>query len=230
MNTPDLLHDSLAEIPKDKLVNCIVTDILWEREFFMFHGMPSGMVSRQCVSLTTAPNNPKGDIDVLFCAPDLPQQAVAYQIKRVKLGINQLRNRTPGKLEEFKKLAQQTNLISRMGFWQVYADVIVVADAREQNAEAQSSGKLTFQGLSSELRSLLYAAVSSAIPHFDSRIGIGVMEFIQTMDSEPFTDGTHGLHVRRFCEPAPQSEELTKWVAEVFSKSVARKCANEGGQ
>jgi hypothetical protein len=40
MNTPDLIHDSLAEIPEDKLVNRIVTDILWGREFFMFHGMP----------------------------------------------------------------------------------------------------------------------------------------------------------------------------------------------
>jgi hypothetical protein len=230
MNTPDLNHDSLAEIPENKLVNRIVTDILWGREFFVLHGMPSGMVSRQCVSLTSAPGNPKGDIDVLFCAPNLPQQAVAYQIKRVKFGINQLRNGTPSKLQEFKKLAQQTNLISRMGFWQVYAHVIVVADAREQNAEAQSTGKLTFQGLSSELRSLLYSAVSSAIPLFDSRIGIGVMEFIQTMDSEPLTVGTHGLHMRRFCEPAPQSEALTKWVAEVLPRSLAQKCENKIGQ
>jgi hypothetical protein len=82
-----------------------------------------------------------------------------------------------------------------MGFWQVYADVIVVADAREQNAEAQNTGKLTFQGLSSELRSLVYSAFSSAIPLFDGRIGIAVLEFIQTMDSEPFTVGTHWLHI-----------------------------------
>jgi hypothetical protein len=216
MNAPDLIHDSLAEIPEDKLVDRIVTDKLWGREFYMLHGMPSGMVSRQCVSLTSAPDNPKGDIDVLFCAPDLPHQAVAYQIKRIKFGINQLRNGTPSKLQEFEKLAQQTNLISRMGFWQVYAHVIVVADAREQNAEAQSNGKLTFQGLSSDLRGVLNSAVSDAIPLFDSRIGIGVMEFIQTMDSEPFTVGTHGLHVRRFCERARQSEALNKWVAEVF--------------
>lgn len=218
MSTPDLIHDSLAEIPEDKLVDRIVTDVLWGREFFQFYGMPSGMVSRQCISLNSAPGSPKGDIDVLFCAPDLPKQAVAYQIKRIKFGINHLRNGTPSKLEEFKKLAQQTNLIARMGFWQVYADVIVVADAREQNAEAQKTGKLTFQGLSSGLRSLVYSAVSSAIPLFDSRIGIGVMEFIQTMDSEPFTVGTHGLHIRRFCQPATQSEQLTKWVADVFSK------------
>jgi len=223
MITPDLIHDSLAEIPENKLVDRIVTDKLWGREFFMFHGMPSGMVSRQCVSLTSAPGNPKGDIDVLFCAPDLPQQAVAYQIKRVKFGINQLRSETPNKLQEFKKLAQQTNLISRMGFWQVYAHFIVVADGREQNAEAQSTGNLTFQGLSSKLRSLLYSAVSSAVRLFDSRIGLGVMEFIQTMDSEPFTVGTHGIHIRRFCEPTPQSEALTKWVGDVFPQVTGSK-------
>lgn len=230
MNTPDLTHDSLAEMPENKLVDRVVTDALWGREFFVFHGMPPGMLCRQCVPLATAPGNPKGDIDVLFCAPDLPQHAVAYQIKRVKFGTNQLRNGTPSKLQEFKKLAQQTNLISRMGFWQVYAHVIVVADAREQNAETQSTGRLTFQGLSSELRSLLYSAVSSAIPFFDSRIGIGVMEFVQTMDSEPLAVGTSGLHIRRFCERKPQSEELTKWVGEFFPRSPARKPENKIGQ
>ena len=197
MNTPDLAHGSLAEIPEHELVDRIVNDVLWGREFFKFHGMPSGMVSKQCVSLTSAPGNPKGDIDVLFCAPDLPHQSVAYQAKRVKLGIDQLRNGTPNKWKEFEKLAQQTNMISRMGFWQVYADIIVVADAREQNADAQRAEKLTFQGLPSELRSLLFSAVSSAIPSH------------RRWTPNRFTVGNHGLHVRRFCEPAPQSEAPT---------------------
>jgi hypothetical protein len=227
MSNSDLVHDSLAGIPEDKLVDRIVTDPLWGRQFFIFSGMPSRMVSRQRVSLAGAPGNPRRDIDVLFCAPDLPYQAVAYQIKRVKFGINQLRDGTPGKLQALKKLAQQTNLISRMEFWQVYAHVIVVADAREQNAEAPSTGKLTLQGLSSKVRSLLYSVVSAAIPLFDGRIGIGVMEFTQTMDSEPLTVGTHGLQLRKRCEPAPQSEELTKWVGDVSPRSLARKCENK---
>ncbi len=218
MSTPPFVHESLAEIPEDKLVDRIVTDILWGREFFQFYGMPSGMVSRQGVSLNTAPGNPKGDIDVLFCAPDKPEQAVAYQIKRIKLGVNQLRNGTPSKLREFKKLSQQANLLAGMGLWQVYADAIVVVDAREQNAREQNAEKVTFQGLSSEMRSKVESAVSFATQLFDTRVGFGVMEFIQTMDSAPFTVGTHGLHIRRFAKPSPQSEELTKWVAEVFSK------------
>jgi len=217
MNTPDLIHQSLAEIPEEKLVDRILADVRWGREFFVFSGMPPKMVPRQCVSLTSSPGNPKGDIDVLFCTPEHPQHAVAYQIKRVKFGISQLRKGTPSKLEEFKKLAQQANLISRMGFWQVYAHIIVVVDAREQNAEVEGTGNLTFQGLSSDLRSLLYNEVSSAISFFDPRVGIGVMEFTQTMDAAPFTVGTHDLHIRRFCEPASQGVELTMWVAQVFS-------------
>jgi len=218
MSTPPLVHDSLAEIPEDNLVNRIVTDMLWSREFFQLHGMPSGMVSRQRVSLETAPGNPRGDIDVLSCAPNLPEKAVAFQIKRIKLGINQLRNGTPGKLEEFKKFGQQANLLARMGFWQVYAYAIVVVDAREQNAKEQRTGKLTFNGLSSEMRSKVESAVSSAIQFFESRVGFGLMEFIQTMDSAPFTVGSHSLHIRRFTQPAAQPEALTEWVADIFFK------------
>jgi hypothetical protein len=206
------------EIPEDKLVDRIVTDIVWGREFFQLYGMPSGMVHRQCVSLQTAPGTPRGDIDVLFGAPGLPEQSISYQIKRIKFGINQLRNGTPGKLEEFEKLAQQTNLLAQMGFWQVYAYAIVVVDAREQNAEEESAGRMIFKGSSSEMRSKIESVASSATQLFDARVGFGMMEFVQTMDSAPFTVGTHGLHIRRFSKPEAQGEQLTKWVAEIFAK------------
>jgi hypothetical protein len=218
--SPPFAHESLAEIPEDKLVNRIVTDMLWSREFFQLHGMPSGMVSRQCVSLDSAPGNPRGDIDVLSCALNLPEKAVAFQIKRIKIGINQLRNGTPGKLEEFKKLGQQANLLARMGFWQVYAYAIVVVDAREQNAKHKTD-KLNFDGLSSEMRSKVNDAVSSATQYFEPRVGIGLMEFTQTMDSAPFTVGTHGLHIRRFTQPVDQPKGLTEWVADIFSRGSA---------
>ena len=162
--------------------------------------------------METAPGNPKGDIDILFCAPNLPGQAVAYQVKRIKFGINQLRNGTLGKLEEFRKLAQQANLLARLGFWQVYADVIVVVDAREQNA-----GKVTYQGLSTEMRSRVSSVVSTQF--LDERVGLGVLEFTQPMDHAPLTIGSHGLDIRRFAKPATQNEELTKWVVDVFSKT-----------
>src|SRR5260221_14239421 len=144
MSTLHLAHESLGEIPDDKLVDRIVTDIIWGREFFQFHGMPSGMMNRQRVSLQTAPGASKGDIDVLFSAPSLPEQSVAYQIKRIKFGINQLRNGTPSKLRELKNLIQQAHLLAQMGFWQVYACAIAGVHARQQNSEHHETGSLTF--------------------------------------------------------------------------------------
>jgi hypothetical protein len=210
MNIPALAHTSLAEIPEEPLVSRIVSDPIWGSEFFQFADMPSGMIHRRCVSLDTAPDNPEGDIDILFCAPQLPSQAVAYQVKRIKFGINQLRNGTPGKIGELRKLAQQSNLLARMGFWQVYAYVVVVVDAREQNA-----GKITYQGLTSRMRSAVYSAVSTHL--LDERVGLGILDFTQPMDHAPFTVGTHGLDIRRFSKAATQGEELTKWVANIFS-------------
>jgi|SRR6185437_4709894 len=60
MSITPLVHESLAEIHENKLVDRIVTDILWGRELFQFYGMPSGMTNRQCVSLHSAPGKSQG--------------------------------------------------------------------------------------------------------------------------------------------------------------------------
>jgi len=172
--------------------------------------MPRGMVNRQRVPLNAAPGTFKGDIDALLCLPNHPEQAVAYQVKRIKFGIDQLSNRTPSKLREYKKLAQQANLLAQMGFWQVYAYVVVVVDAREQNA-----GKNTYAGLSSKLKSQVASAIS--VEPLDGRVGLGMLEFTQPMDYKPFTVGFNGFNLRRLSTPGVQSQDLTKWVAGLFS-------------
>lgn len=212
MSPTGLKHDSIANIPEDQLVERLLSDPLWGTQFFELAGMRRGMASRQRVLLNSAPGNFRGDVDALFCDPNHPDQAVAYQVKRIKFGINQLRSRTPSKLQEYKKVAQQANLLARMGFWQVYAYVVVVVDAREQNA-----GRQTYAGLSSELKSLVASAISTA--PLDGRVGLGTLDFTQPMDYAPFTVGTHGLHLHRLSTPAAQSQDLTKWVAGLFSKS-----------
>ena len=211
MSSAGPAHDSIADIPEDQFVERLLSDRFWGTEFFELAGMPRGMSSRQRVLLNTAPGNYKGDIDVILCDPNHPEQAVVYQLKRIKFGINQLRNGTPGKLQQYKKVAQQANLLATMGFWQVYAYVVVVVDAREQN-----SGKNSYAGLSSNLKSLVDSAISTAL--LDARVGLGVLDFTQPMDYKPFTVGTHGLSLRRHSIPAVQSEDLTKWVARLFSE------------
>jgi hypothetical protein len=134
VSTAAFTQPSIADIAEDKLVERLFADPLWGNEFFDLAGMPRKMLYKLRVQLNTAPGNFKGDIDVLRCAPDHPEQAVAYQLKRIKFGMDQLRNGKPTKLREYSKVARQANLVARMGFWQVYAYVVVVVDAREQNA------------------------------------------------------------------------------------------------
>jgi hypothetical protein len=209
VSTPGFAQPSIAEIPEDKLVERLLSE-LWGSEYFELASIPKGMVNRQRVLLDTAPGKFRGDIDALLCAPDRPDQAVAYQVKRIKFGIDQLRNQKPTKLREYKKVAQQANLLARMGFWQVYVYVVVVVDAREQNA-----GKNTYAGLSSELESLVSSAISTQ--PLNDRVGLATLDFTQPMDYAPFTVGSSGFHLHRLSEPAKQSEELTRWVAGIFA-------------
>lgn len=212
MSTAGFAHDSIVDIPEDKLVERVLSDPIWAREFFELYGMPRRMRNKQRVSLDGAPGNSKGDIDALLCLTDHPEHAVAFQVKKIKFGIPALRpGGRPNKLRDFQKAAEQANLLARMGFWQVLLYVIVVADAREQNA-----GKNTFAGLSTKLRSLVYSTVSTG--PLDTRVGLAIMEFTQTADSPPFSVGTHGLDLRRKSEPATQSAELTEWVRGTFAQ------------
>jgi hypothetical protein len=204
------IHDSIAEIPEDQLVARLLSDPLWGTEFFHLAGMPQDMATRQTVLLDTAPGAYKGDIDVLRCDPNQPERAVAYQFKRIKFGISHVRKGIPSKLQEFKKVAQQANLLTKIGFWQVYVYVVVVADTREQNL-----GKVTYAGLSTKLKSLVETEVS--LEPLNENVGLVMLDFTQPMDHKPFSVGTHGLAIRRHARSSVQSKELTDWLADLFT-------------
>jgi hypothetical protein len=66
------------------------------------------------------------------------------------------------------------------------------------------------------MKGLVSSVISTA--GLDNRIGLGELDFTQPMDYAPLSVGTHGLHLHRLSVPGSQSEELTSWVAEIFSK------------
>jgi hypothetical protein len=210
MRVSELTHSSIADIPEDELVQRLVSP-LW-RDMFEPSGIPRGMLHKLRVLLKTAPGDFKGDVDILLSSPDRPHEAVAFEVKRIKFGRSALRpGGKPNKLGEFAKAIQQANRLAHIGFWQVYLYVIAVVDAREQNA-----GKNTYLGLSSELRSLVASVFT---PNgLNARVGLFKWEFTQPMDYTPLTVGTRSGHLHRLATRAPQNEELTKWIAEVFSE------------
>ena len=214
MNPPELTHPSIADIPEDELVQVLLADPYWRSRLIELYGVPRGALDKQRVLLNTAPGHFLGDIDILLCAPDRPDQAVAFQVKRIKFGMSQLCNGTPSKLGEFKKAVQQANLLVEVGFWKVYLYVITVVDSRQQNR-----GQTSYAGLSNELKQKVASAVS--VQYLNERVGLFAVDLTQAMDHPPLTVDAFGGHLRRRAAEAPQSEELTNWVARLFSETGA---------
>src|SRR5579859_8100898 len=135
-------HPSIADIPEDHLIRILLSDPYWRPNIFGLDGIPDDALDRQRVPLLTAPGHFFGDIDILLSAPDHPEQAVAFEVKRIKFGARHLRNRKPSKLGNLKKAVQQANRLAKVGFWRVYLYVVTVVDSREQN-----EGQVTYAGL-----------------------------------------------------------------------------------
>jgi len=214
MNAVELKYSSIADIPEDKLVERLLSDPIWATEMFELYGNPQRTLKRARVTLPTGFH---GDADIILFSPEHPDRAVAFEVKRIKFGIPALRpGGTPNKLNEYEKAIEQANRLHEVGFWKVYLYAITVVDAREQNASKLNSGKLVFEGLPMPLRSLVASVVSTN--GLNANVGLCHLDFTQTMDGEPFTIGTHGLHLIRRSTEQRQTPEFTKWVSGLFSK------------
>lgn len=206
-----MAHLSIADIGEHDLVKRLLSDPVWPSDMFEIHGMRSGTQKKPRISLATAPGKFRGDVDLLLCAPDHPEEAVAIEVKRIKFGMSALRpGGKPNKLGEYNMAVAQANRLADVGFWQVYLYVIIVVDAREQNA-----GGISYEGLSSKLKGVVESVVTPQ--GVNARIGLCDLDFTQTMDYAPLTVGTHTFHLQRPATAVPQTEQVTQWVAKIFS-------------
>ena len=213
MNAVELKYSSIADIPEGKLVERLLSDPIRATEF-EHYGNPQGTLKKVRVPL---PKGFHGDADIILFSAKRPDQTVAIEVKRIKFGISALRpGGRPNKLHEYEKAIEQANRLHEVGFWKVYLYAITVVDAREQNASNPNSGKLVFDGLSMQLRSLVASVVNTN--GLNANVGLCDLDFTQSMDDEPFAIGTHGIHLIRPSIEQPQTQEFTKWVSGVFSK------------
>src|SRR5215468_4077462 len=108
MSVPETTHPSVVEIDEDKVVERLLSDPLWRSDMFELYGNPRGVLDRQKVPLQTAPGVFKGDADILLIGPGQPEEAVAFEVKRIKFGMSALRpGGRPNKLHEFHKAVRQ---------------------------------------------------------------------------------------------------------------------------
>ncbi len=209
----NMVHPSIADIPEDRLVEHLLAHPYWRDAVLSTHGIPDNPLDFQRVSLNDAPGGLQGDVDILVCAKDQPHLATAIEVKRVKVGAAAFRSGQPNKLQEYEKGVRQANLLSRVGFSQVYLFVLVVVDSREHNA-----GRTTYDGPTPELRAVIDNAIGPR--DLDRRVGLIHHEFVQPMDYAPLGVGAGGKHLVRLAECAEQPAALTNWVAQLVARAA----------
>lgn len=206
-------HPSIAEIPEGELVALLLSEPVWRMRLTELDGIPTDPLILQQVSLEGVPGGFFGDIDILLCDVSHPDLAVAIEAKRIKLDSSAIRRELPKKLPELRKALQQVNRLADIGFWRVYLYVFVVVDTREQNL-----GRSTYEGLSAKLNGVVSRSVSPLA--LNERVGLYEVTIVQPMDYEPLSVGTWSGHLHRNSQMAPQSRELTKWVASHMTSIV----------
>jgi len=155
----------------------------------------------------------KGDIDILVVPPGRAHEACAVQVKKIKVDSDGLRTGRPNNMGSLKKGVQQTNLLVGLGFHRVYLFVLVVADAREQNA-----GRVGYDGLSAELDRLIRQWIRPE--GLAPRAGLFHLEMVQTLErGGPLESGTSSVRLIQPGGPVTQSADVTEWVRQVDARS-----------
>ncbi len=198
------LNPSLVDVPEGELVSRLLADPHWRASILCLKGMPEAPRLLQRVAL---PAGFAGDADILAVRPEWPSDTTAIEVKRIKVGPSAFETGVPNKLHEYEKGVQQANLLSEIGFGQIYLFVVVVVDSRHRNA-----GRYTYDGLTSDLRAVIETRVSSRDLAED--VGLVVHEFVQPMDYPPLELGTYGGGLKRLARRRTQPRSVTDWVLE----------------
>ncbi len=208
-----LAHVSIGEIHEDDLVRRLMKDRYWRSSVIGLNGIPHDAVDKQCVKLEGVPNKgrDKGDIDILLCAPNRPDRAVAIQVKMVKVRARAFSGGNPNGLGNLKEGVCQANLLAGIGFAQVYLYVFIVVDSREQNSEEAS-----YAGAPAEFKNLIERCVSATGLDLDPRVGLLQYEFVQPTDDPPLGAGGSVATLVRLAQEGVQTGELTEWVGRVM--------------
>jgi hypothetical protein len=199
-------HQSLAALSEADLVKKSLAG--GHREHMLrLCGIPEDVRDFQRVLLDKDTGCAGGDIDILVFPDGRPELSTAIETKRIKVGSKALRTGRPNKLHELENGVRQANQLAALGFWRVYLYIFVVVDSRELN-----SGKISYAGLSMELKSLIHRNVSACLKKLRKRIGLYKCEFVQPMDYAPLGVGSFSGHLIRNAESVDQPLERTRWV------------------
>ena len=110
-----------------------------------------------------------GDLDILMVDPLVPQEAIVFECKRIKVKIEENQNQKVNKQNDLKKLVQQVNGRIKRGFNRVYLTIIIVCDGRNKIAN-----NIFFNNPSSETLEPIYE--SDHFKKLDKKAGMLSLE------------------------------------------------------
>jgi len=206
-----LANVSIGEIHEDDLARRLMKDRYWRSSVIGLNGIPDGSVDRQCVKLEGVPAEgcDQGDVDILLCAPNRPDRAIAVQVKRLKVRPEAFSGGQPNGLGNLKEGARQANVLARIGFAQVYLYVFIVVDCRGQNPGEEAS----YAGAPAKFKNLIERSVSATGLDLDPRVGLLQYEFVQPTDDPPLGVGGSVATLVRPAQEVVQTGALTEWLA-----------------
>jgi hypothetical protein len=210
-----LTHPSLAGLSESVLLRDLMADPTWWRGRIMnisgFPDIASYFGEVPCAGL---PGEPLGDIDVLVVPDGMPDQSIAIQAKRIKVGENAFATGEPNQVNKLPKLRQQANLLADVGFSQTYCFVFVVVDSRKNN-----NGEFRYDGMDVRLRKRIESL--DLLSDLDNRVGVVRFELAQPIDDRPLGAGTFSGQAIRLATRQVQPDNVTQWVRAVASRDAS---------
>lgn len=203
---------SVTEIPEDELTSwlflqsLVIGQVIWE---FDLPSPPAIDLQVPTTRISPSATGP-GDIDVLLANQARPQEAVAIEVKRVKVGPRTFHTRMPGKLQGLRQGVRQANLLSDITFFRTMLLLLVVTSGREREEFNFASRGLTWD----------LARLIDDFPHrerLSSRVDIGVVEITQPVDKSIFDAGCVGLRIVHSGVRSQQPRTLTDAICRHFS-------------
>lgn len=117
-------------------------------------------------------NKKPGDIDILLCSPEHAEQAIAIEMKRVKVSLTDDGSQKVNQLNELDEGIPQANGLQSLGFWKSYLMPIVVVDARAK----KSPNTLLKYEVQDETRRIYEVPLQPALHH---DVGVAYVEIVQ---------------------------------------------------
>lgn len=219
---PSVNRESITDKNERELVDQLFTQYEFRALLFPELGLRPDSFYRTHVTtpLIDDPQEKPGDIDVLICERERPDEAVALECKRVKVVAVSAVDDDLNKVHDIKDGAAQTKaMATRMRFHRTFLAILVQVDGRNRrdfNTLMRGlNPRATFDGEQTTLKRI-YEFPQSGMFHED--VGFVFIEVIQPTGKSFEDNGGICLRVHKNAKRLAQPDNLTNRISSIIGE------------